>query len=67
MTQVVEVGYTDTFLELKKDVPMLDDVWPCGEGDDLCIKSYLVRKVDVEEEPGAENGLSADMFKDIMI
>jgi len=57
VTQVVEVGYTDTFLELKKDVPMLDDVWPC----------YLVRKVDVEEEPGAENGLSADMFKDIMI
>jgi len=44
---------------------MLDDVWPCGEGDDICIKSYVVRKVDVEEKE--DPSLTADMFPDIMI
>jgi len=52
VSQEVDIGYTDTFLELKKDIPQLDDIWPCAAEDNICIKSYIVRKVDVETKAG---------------
>lgn len=65
VTQILEVGYTDTFLELKKEVPqMTGSVWPCADGDDMCIRSYIVRNVSVSDIDAAPYNLT---FPDVLV